>query len=321
MCSTRWPRAGRSEEARVAAPRPPRARSSCACTTPRYLDDIAATRGPAGRCSTRTRSRRPSRSRSRCWRRAPPCRPPSTRSITAKPAFALVRPPGHHAEAGTARWASASSTTSRWRRRGASRAALERVAIVDIDVHHGNGTQCDVLRRSRACSTSRPTSIPFYPGTGAADEIGQRRRARDSRSTCRSRRAPPMPTTPGLSRRDRAGARPVRAAAAARLGRLRRARARSARVDADDDRRLRRDRRVSCAAAAARHGALALVTEGGYDLTALASCLEASFAAIDRDGDPPASGERAPRRHRAANGRSRPCATAQAPYWRETIIE
>ena len=54
--------------------------------------------------------------------------------------LALVRPPGHHAEP-TGRWASASTTTWPSPPPRRSREGFERVAIVDYDVHHGNGTQ------------------------------------------------------------------------------------------------------------------------------------------------------------------------------------
>ena len=59
----------------------------------------------------------------------------------------------------TARWASVSTTTSRSPRRPRAPAELARVAIVDIDVHHGNGTQWIVLRRSPCC-TCPATSFP-----------------------------------------------------------------------------------------------------------------------------------------------------------------
>ncbi len=48
---------------------------------------------------------------------------------------------------------------------------LERVAIVDIDVHHGNGTQAMFYDDPRVLYVSTH-QFPFYPGTGAADEIG-----------------------------------------------------------------------------------------------------------------------------------------------------
>ena len=67
-----------------------------------------------------------------------------------------------------------STTTSRSPRRTRWRAALTRVAIVDIDVHHGNGTQWMFYDDPRVLYVSTH-QFPFYPGTGAADEIGHGR--------------------------------------------------------------------------------------------------------------------------------------------------
>ena len=70
--------------------------------------------------------------------------------------------------------------------------------------------------------------------------------------------------------------------------------------------------------AAAPDGAIAFVTEGGYDLDALASCLDASFAAIALDGPDDRAARRrsragpAPRGERALEA----VRAAQAPYWR-----
>ena len=71
----------------------------------------------------------------------------------------------------TARWDSASITTSPSPPRTPSRAGQRRVAIVDIDVHHGNGTQWMFYDDPRVLYFSTH-QFPFYPGTGAADEIG-----------------------------------------------------------------------------------------------------------------------------------------------------
>ena len=71
-----------------------------------------------------------------------------------------------------ARWASACSTTSPSRppTRGADGAA--RVAIVDYDVHHGNGTQ-HIFEADPNVLYVSLHQFPFYPGTGAVDEIGR----------------------------------------------------------------------------------------------------------------------------------------------------
>ncbi len=69
-------------------------------------------------------------------------------------------------------WASASSTTWRWRPSTcAATTAPARVAIFDFDVHHGNGTQHLFEDRADVFYASTH-QYPFYPGTGAADERG-----------------------------------------------------------------------------------------------------------------------------------------------------
>ena len=62
---------------------------------------------------------------------------------------------------------------------------------------------------------------------------------------------------------------------------------------------------------AARHGALALVTEGGYELTALAACIEASILVLDGQPIAPLGGVEAPRGARAAAA----ARAALAPFW------
>ncbi|HEY6065709.1 MAG TPA: histone deacetylase [Thermoanaerobaculia bacterium] len=85
--------------------------------------------------------------------------------------FALLRPPGHHAEAdramGFCLYNNVAVAT-----RAAQRSGATRIAIVDWDLHHGNGTQhlfeddADVLYFSTH-------QYPFYPGTGAVREVGR----------------------------------------------------------------------------------------------------------------------------------------------------
>jgi acetoin utilization deacetylase AcuC-like enzyme len=85
-------------------------------------------------------------------------------------AFALVRPPGHHAERNKAMgfclFNSIAIAAAVARARG-----LSRVAIVDYDVHHGNGTQSSFYSDHSVLFISSH-QYPFYPGTGAADEVG-----------------------------------------------------------------------------------------------------------------------------------------------------
>ena len=88
-------------------------------------------------------------------------------------AFAMVRPPGHHAERNRAMgfclFNNVAVGAAHARARG-----LSRVAIVDYDVHHGNGTQWAFYDDPAALYISSHQS-PFYPGTGAAEETGSGR--------------------------------------------------------------------------------------------------------------------------------------------------
>jgi acetoin utilization deacetylase AcuC-like enzyme len=88
----------------------------------------------------------------------------------ARNAFALVRPPGHHAEQSQAMgfclFNNAAIGAEAALRKGA-----ERVLVLDWDVHHGNGTQdCFYARRDVLYQSLH--QYPFYPGTGAAHERG-----------------------------------------------------------------------------------------------------------------------------------------------------
>ena len=88
-----------------------------------------------------------------------------------KNAFAFVRPPGHHAECGHAMgfcFFNNIAIAAEYARR---HKLAERMAIVDIDVHHGNGTQHAFYDRGDVFFTSIHRS-PFYPGSGASEETG-----------------------------------------------------------------------------------------------------------------------------------------------------
>jgi acetoin utilization deacetylase AcuC-like enzyme len=86
-------------------------------------------------------------------------------------AFVAMRPPGHHAERTTAMGFCFFGNVAIAAKHALDHHGLRRVAIVDFDVHHGNGTQDlgEDDARILFCSTHQS---PLYPGTGAADETG-----------------------------------------------------------------------------------------------------------------------------------------------------
>ena len=219
-------------------------------------------------------------------------------------AFALVRPPGHHAEReramGFCLYNNVAVAAASARANGAGR-----IAIVDIDVHHGNGSQWmfyddpDVLYVSSH-------QFPFYPGTGAAHEIGT---GPGKGFTVN------VPLEAGATDADyqlayRAIVLPVLDQFQPALTLV------SAGFDAHERDPLASMRVTTegfgaivggLALVARRHGTLALVTEGGYDLAALEASLEQSLRAIEAPAALPESssapalrGERAVAAVRAA---------------------
>ncbi len=87
-------------------------------------------------------------------------------------ALAAVRPPGHHAEHGTAMGFCYLNNIAVAAAHLIDKQGLGRVAIFDFDVHHGNGTQHLFEERADVLYVSTH-QYPFYPGTGAADERGR----------------------------------------------------------------------------------------------------------------------------------------------------
>ena len=120
--------------------------------------------------------------------------------------FALVRPPGHHAPADRAMGFCLFNNAAIAARAAQAEHGLERVAILDWDVHHGNGTQ-DIFWDDPSVLYVSLHQWPFYPGTGrpgrgqrddrerpAAGRVGQRGvrpRVRDDRGAGRSRASSP----------------------------------------------------------------------------------------------------------------------------------
>ena len=226
------------------------------------------------------------------------------------PSFALVRPPGHHAGAGYAMGFCllnhAAVAAAHARSLGA-----RRVAILDWDVHHGNGTQDIFYAREDVLYLSVHRS-PFYPGTGRLDEVGQGEGRGFSVNV-------PLPARSGA---DHYAA----AFSGVLLPVLREFEPEVVIVSAGYDAHrldplggMALDETFFAEASAAVTALTreipgcappALVLEGGYDLGALAGCVEATVEGLDGGGDPRWE-------HRADNAPApvREAREALAPFW------
>ena len=190
-------------------------------------------------------------------------------------AFALVRPTGHHAERDRAMGFCLYNNVA-VAAAHAIAGGLERVAIVDIDVHHGNGTQWMFYNDPKVLYVSTHQH-PFYPGTGAANEIGTGEGVGFTFN---------VPLEMGATDADyalvyRTAVLPVLDEFAPELVLV------SAGFDAHERDPLASMRVTTDGYAwvvtqlvkAARDGSIAFVTEGGYDLGALGDCLDAAISA------------------------------------------
>ena len=90
----------------------------------------------------------------------------------ARNAFLAHRPPGHHAERRRAMGFCLFNTAAITALSARARHGLAKVAVVDFDVHHGNGTQ-DIFWSDANAFYGSTHQMPLYPGTGARHETGQ----------------------------------------------------------------------------------------------------------------------------------------------------
>lgn len=86
-------------------------------------------------------------------------------------AFCAIRPPGHHAETDTAMGFCLFGNAALAAKHALDHHGLSRVAVVDFDVHHGNGTQ-DLLWDEARALVITSQQMPLWPGTGRPDETG-----------------------------------------------------------------------------------------------------------------------------------------------------
>ncbi len=86
-------------------------------------------------------------------------------------AFCAIRPPGHHAEADRPMGFCLLNTVAIMARLAQQMYGAERIAIVDFDVHHGNGTQ-NIFKNDKDVAYLSSHEMPLFPGTGALNETG-----------------------------------------------------------------------------------------------------------------------------------------------------
>ena len=87
-------------------------------------------------------------------------------------AFVCMRPPGHHTETARAMGFCLFNTAAIAARYAQDHLGLGRVAVIDFDVHHGNGTQ-DIFWSEKTAMYCSTHQMPLYPGTGAVSEAGE----------------------------------------------------------------------------------------------------------------------------------------------------
>jgi acetoin utilization deacetylase AcuC-like enzyme len=242
--------------------------------TERHIDTVESTRGRAAMLDPDTFTSPETADLAQLAAGAPLTALEHVLDGRATAAMALVRPPGHHAEPDRAMGFCFYNNVAVAAAEALAR-GLTRVAIVDWDVHHGNGTQHAFDADSRVLFVSTH-QFPFYPGTGAAHEVGEG----EGRGFTLN-----VPLEAGATDGDYLHVFdelivPALDAFKPELVLV------SAGFDTHENDPLAHMRMTSAgfgrlaravAAVAARHadGRLVLVTEGGYDLPALAESLDA----------------------------------------------
>ncbi len=86
-------------------------------------------------------------------------------------AFCAIRPPGHHAESSTAMGFCLFNNVAIGAYQARAVHGLQRIAVVDFDVHHGNGTQA-IFEQDPELFYASTHQMPLYPGTGSIEETG-----------------------------------------------------------------------------------------------------------------------------------------------------
>ena len=314
----RAPRAARGGPARAARGRPRRGRS---CPSPRgrrsreellrvhtaaHVDRVAAARGTA----------RPLRPRHRRRARGRTTRPLAAAGAVvdaveararrrARPGLLRRAPARPPRDTATGPWASACSTTSRSAPPRPSPAACKRVAVIDFDVHHGNGTQ-DIFYGDPRVLFVSSHQFPFYPGRAPSTRWG-RATAGASPSTCRCRPAGRRASTQRLPR-DRRADRPAPStpsSSSSRPASTRTAATRSAGMDVSRGRLRGADGRVRGRGRGRRPGAASWPSSrAATTSTALAEALGRGRRAAARDGPPRPPPRRPPPSPAARAGRS-----------------
>ena len=191
-------------------------------------------------------------------------------------AFCAVRPPGHHATQTTAMGFCLFNSIAVAAVHALEQHGLERVAIVDFDVHHGNGTQA-IFEHDRRVLFASSHQLPLYPGTGAREEIGEGNVFNA-----------PLPPDSGSAQFREAWTgsllpevdafRPQLLLVSAGFDGHRRDPLAQLQLEAEDFRWITRE----LVALADRHcgGRIVSMLEGGYDLEALAECSVAHLDAL-----------------------------------------